>query len=607
MRRRLPAVVVALAAAAVYARTAGFQFVYDDVPIILENDRLHAVSRWPELLTSPWWPRGLYRPFTSLTLAVDWLIGGGSPVPFHVFNLLAHVGASLLVLVLAGTLMSPPAALAAALVFAVHPIHVEAVASVVGRAEVLATLFALAAALLYRAHGRADLGPGQSRAALAAAVIAALLLALASKESAFATPALLLLMDWAGAREEGVPPATRFRRHAGLWGATVVLTAAWLLLRARILGGLAGDYPAPGLGGTTPWQRLLIMLPLVPEYVRLFLFPARLSSDYSPNFVPASPVFTARSLLGLGVLAGVVGLAIAGRRRAVPVTFGIAWIGAALLVIGNVLVPSGVLVAERTLYLASVGACLALGWGWGWVLERRADAAWALLLVAATAGRRPHLDPHGGLAERRQLLPRHGPRCARLIPQRLGRRDADLSPGRFGGRRAPHPAGAGDLRRQRRHVAGLCQAAGASAPLGRGRVRLSAVLPGRLEPGAGSGPGGGLLRPDRRSRPGRQRAGRGTRARGRLERDRHRRLAPGARPGRRGAGAWRCADGWPGPIPRTGATGSSSARPPCGRADCPDLSESIGRLERLAPPAAARRTTALRDSAAAHNCTPATQ
>ena len=62
MRRRLPAAVVALAAAAVYARTTGFQFVYDDVPIILENDRLHAVARWPALLTNPWWPRGLYRP-----------------------------------------------------------------------------------------------------------------------------------------------------------------------------------------------------------------------------------------------------------------------------------------------------------------------------------------------------------------------------------------------------------------------------------------------------------------------------------------------------------------------------------------------------------------
>ena len=184
------------------------------------------------------------------------------------------------------TLLSPPAALAAALLFAVHPIHVEAVASVVGRAEVLATLFAVAAALLYRAHGRADPSPGKSRSVLTVGVLAAVLLALASKESAFATPGLLLLMDWAGAREEGVPAATRFRRHAGLWGTTVLLTAAWLVLRARILGGLAGDYPAPGLGGTTAWQRVLIMLPLVPEYVRLLLFPARLSADYSPNFCP---------------------------------------------------------------------------------------------------------------------------------------------------------------------------------------------------------------------------------------------------------------------------------------------------------------------------------
>ena len=358
MRRRLPAVVVALAAAAVYARTAGFQFVYDDVPIILENDRLHAVARWPELLTNPWWPRGLYRPFTSLTLALDWLIGGGSPIPFHVFNLAAHVGASLLVLALAGTLMSPPAALAAALLFAVHPIHVEAVASVVGRAEILATLFAVAAALLYRAHGQAEPSPGRSRSVLAAAVLGALLLALASKESAFATPALLLLMDWAGAREEGVPAAVRFRRHAGLWAATVGLTAGWLLLRARILGGLAGDYPAPGLGGTTAWQRVLIMLPLVPEYLRLFVFPARLSADYSPNFVPASPVFTARSLLGLGVLVGAVALAVAGRRRAVPVTFGIAWIGAALLVIGNVLC--------RAACSSPSGPSTSRRWGFAW-------------------------------------------------------------------------------------------------------------------------------------------------------------------------------------------------------------------------------------------------
>ena len=606
MRRRLPAVVVALTAAAVYARTAGFQFVYDDVPIILENDRLHAVARWPALLTNPWWPRGLYRPFTSLTLALDWLIGGGSPIPFHVFNLAVHVGASLLVLALAGTLMSPPAALAAALLFAVHPIHVEAVASVVGRAEVLATLFAVAAALLYRAHGQADPSPGRSRSVLAAAVFGAVLLALASKESAFATPALLLLMDWAGAREEGVPAAVRFRRHAGLWAATVVLTAGWLLLRARILGGLAGDYPAPGLGGTTAWQRVLIMLPLVPEYLRLFVFPARLSADYSPNFVPASPVFTARSLLGLGVLVGAVALAVAGRRRAVPVTFGIAWIGAALLVIGNVLVPSGVLVAERTLYLASVGACLALGWGWGWILERRADAAWALLLVGVTAG--------GLRSWTRTTVWRNAdsffPAMVRDAP---GSFRSDWVGGMLTYLRGDSVGGERRLRRglaifdgngamwrdyanQLEHQRRWGEAAYA--------FRRSFLADSNMVPEAARAVGyyvqtGDLARADTVLAEVQARGAASSEidiaashlalARG----DAARALALRRQVARAHPEDWRY---WL-------LAGEAALR----AGACADLAESVARLERLAPSAAARRTSGLRDSATAHNCTPATQ
>ena len=606
MRRRLPAAVVALAAAAVYARTTGFQFVYDDVPIILENDRLHAVARWPELLTSPWWPRGLYRPFTSLTLGLDWLIGGGSPLPFHIFNLLTHVGASLLVLALAGTLLSPPAALAAALLFAVHPIHVEAVASVVGRAEVLATLFAVAAALLYRAHGRADLSPGKSRSVLTASVLAAVLLALASKESAFATPGLLLLMDWAGAREEGVPAATRFRRHAGLWGTTVLLTAAWLVLRARILGGVAGDYPAPGLSGTTAWQRVLIMLPLVPEYVRLLLFPARLSADYSPNFVPASAAFTARSLLGLGVLAAAVALAVAARRRAVPVTFGIAWIGAALLVIGNVLVPSGVLVAERTLYLASVGACLALGWGLGWVLERRADAAWALLLVAVTAGGLRTWSRTGVWRDADTFF-RH------MVSDAPGSFRSDWVGGMLtylqgdsvGGERLLRRGlaifdGNGamwrDYAKQLEHQRRWAEAAYA--------FRRSFLADSNLVPEAARAVGyyvqtGDLARADSTLAEVRGRGATSSEidiaashlalARG----DAEQALALRRRVARAHPEDWRY---WL-------LAGEAAVR----AGDCPDLAESIGRLERLAPPAAARRTSALRDSAAAHHCTPAMQ
>jgi hypothetical protein len=68
------------------------------------------------------------------------------------------------------------------------------------------------------------------------------------------------------------------------------------------------------------------------------------------------------------------------------VTAGLAWAAAAILVVSNVLVPSGVLLAERTLYLASVGVCLAVGWIWGKGYERWRVAAIAVLAIVAVAG-----------------------------------------------------------------------------------------------------------------------------------------------------------------------------------------------------------------------------
>jgi hypothetical protein len=386
----------------------------------------------------------------------------------------------------------------------------------------------------------------------------------------------------------------------------VALTAAWLLLRARILGGLAGDYPAPGLGGTNPWQRLLIMLPLVPEYLRLFLFPARLSTDYSPNFVPASPVLTARSLLGLGVLGGAVALAVAGRRRAVPVTFGIGWISAALLVIGNVLVPSGVLVAERTLYLASVGACLALGWGWGWVLARRADAAWALLLIAATAGAFRTWTRTAVWRNADTFFPamvRDAPGSFRsdwvggmltylrgdsVGGERLIRRGLAI----FDGNGAMWRDYAKQLENQRRWG----EAAYA--------FRRSFLADSNMVPEAARAVGyyvqtGDLARAESMLAEVRERgtvssevdlaASHLALARG----DAAQALALRRRVARAHPDDWRY---WL-------LAGEAAVR----AGDCPDLAESVARLERLAPAAAARRTVALRDSATAHHCTPATQ
>jgi Flp pilus assembly protein TadD len=318
---------------------------------------------------------------------VNWAAGGGAPWAFHLVNALLHAAATALIFLLAARFLPLSGALATALLFAVHPVHVEAVANVVGRAEVLAGLFTVAAALFYLEYG--DLLQGHERTRtrrrlVGAAVLVSIFLGLASKESAFAAPGILLVVQWARSRTDGVPFSTRIRESAGLWLASLGVALGWLVLRSRVLGELAGDVPAPGLAGTGLLERAVIMLGVLPEHVRLLLFPLRLSAEYSPDFLPVSSTFASRSLLGLALLGACVALAVLCRERAPMVSAGLGWTAAALLVVSNLLVPTGVLVAERTLYLASVGVCLSMGFLW-YELHRRlgraAIAALAILLV----------------------------------------------------------------------------------------------------------------------------------------------------------------------------------------------------------------------------------
>jgi hypothetical protein len=385
VRRLWPAALIALAAAAVYARTVGFAFVYDDISVILNNALVHSPAHWAEILTSPWQPHGLYRPFTSLTFAANWALGSGAPAGFHVVNLLLHAAASALVYLLAARWLPRTGAFAAGLLFAVHPVHVEAVANSVGRAELLATTFTLASALLYLRHGDLVRTTGRWHWGAALGTLGMVLLALASKESAFAAPALLLLLDWLREREAGRAFRVRRDPQSALWLAVVALTVVWLLLRARILGDLAGDQPAPGLAGTSLTERVIIMLPVVTEYLRLLLLPLHLSADYSPNFLPVTTTFGAHAVLGLLLLAACAGLAVIAQVKAPVVTAGIAWVGASLLIVANLVEPTGILLAERTLYLPSVGLCLVLGWLWCEAWRRAPVPAGAALCVMVIA------------------------------------------------------------------------------------------------------------------------------------------------------------------------------------------------------------------------------
>jgi hypothetical protein len=131
-------------------------------------------------------------------------------------------------------------------------------------------------------------------------------------------------------------------------------------------GNISGFNPfivfqALGLSYT---NRVLTMIGVVPEWVRLMLWPARLSTEYAPPYVDIAQGPSIMQLPGLLLLVGIIGLALVLMRRrglGAVASFGILWFCVTLLPSSNFILPAGIIVAERTLFLPSLGAMLAVG------------------------------------------------------------------------------------------------------------------------------------------------------------------------------------------------------------------------------------------------------
>jgi hypothetical protein len=361
-------------------------FVYDDVPVVRDDARLRSLGNLPALVSAPYWSGDfadrIYRPLTTASFAVDWAIGRGSPVVFHAVNVALHLAVTALVLLLAGALLGR-GAVVAALWFAVHPVHVEAFAPIVGRSELLAALGYVAAVLSYAAESRAAPPGGSRRGLLSLVVLAGAATAFGAKEHALTLPGMLLLADAWTARSSGRPFRTVLRSHALLWCGVVALAAGYLAARGAILGTVfGGGAVAVGLEGSSWSDRLAVMLPAFLQWGRLLVFPVRLSADYAPDqFVP-STALDAAHVAGALLVAGVAVAAWRLRRRVPGFTIGVVWFVVVAGVAANLAFPTGVLIGERLLYLPSVGAALALGALWERLPAHR--AVWPATALVVT-------------------------------------------------------------------------------------------------------------------------------------------------------------------------------------------------------------------------------
>lgn len=423
----------------------GSSFTYDDHPIVEQNPRLD-VRGWADLrrlVATDYWndPSGgerLWRPLPLLTFALERRLHGGDPDLFRLANVLLHGAIAVASLPLFAALCgSRRLSLLGALLFALHPVHAEVTAGIVGRSELLGLGLVL---LAFLAH-RAGMQPGRGGGARALLVLAAGLcffLALTAKEIAATGPFLLLLFQAAARvgpgrdaasrqrqlREAaalaagGAPPEralqrlrrlprwlARAARVAAPWLVYLLAIGLYVLLRKAVLGDVVARASARTLGGLDLLDRAVFACQVYLDSLLSLLLPHPTSAHYplggawldplTPGLtVPAPdggtpvpswgrplavPLLLLNAALLLGVWRGLRG----GARAPRLVATGLFGFYLALGPVSNLLVPIGVLRADRLLYTPSWWACLSLaalaasvsralaptlGPRWGWAL-----------------------------------------------------------------------------------------------------------------------------------------------------------------------------------------------------------------------------------------------
>jgi hypothetical protein len=385
LRRGVAYAAIALVACAVYANSLSNGLVCDDMQVIPGNPLVeHPGDVW-SIITGPYRIGqqaiiGMaYRPLTVWSFGVNYAVNGLLGLPgiraagYHILNVVLHAATCVLVFVLLAELgLDAWAALAAALLFAVHPIHTESVTAVVNRSEVLAALFGLLFLILHR------------RRAPAWACAISLLLAMWGKESAIAFFPLALVMD-------ALFPHPVSRRPLAAYGWYLATTVVWLALWHSVMRHNPEVQVTPfmdnPLVAATVAQRLYTAAHIHLHYLWLQLVPVGLSSDYSYNQFPTIMHAGDPWVLG-GVIVVALGAVAAWTFRRTHPVVSFALLGYPLLfaVTCNVVVVIGC-TAERHVYGPSIMWCALCGYGaWKLIQRRGLPVAAAFCLVLAVYG-----------------------------------------------------------------------------------------------------------------------------------------------------------------------------------------------------------------------------
>jgi len=339
-----------------YSNTLVNGFVYDDSPQILENPYVKSWRFLPEILTTTVWSfvgqagtTNYYRPLMTLSFLMLWKIFGPIPFGFHLFNLIVHAAVVVMAFYAGARVFSDQRiGWVGAMLFAVHPIHTEAVAWIAALPDLEATLLLLVAVCLI---ARPEAPTWQRQAGVCATFLGALL----AKEPS------LMLVPLAIAFEHGVRPdraRTTLREKVARYLPLCVVGIGYVLLRMVLFGNAVPVLQHPRI----TWPVAIYSgFALLVGYSKLLLLPRPLSAFHV--FHASDSLTQPAVVAGVALVAAVVAAMFALRKRAAAAAFALLWMGVTIGPVLNARWMAANVLTERYLYLPSVGFCWLLAWG----------------------------------------------------------------------------------------------------------------------------------------------------------------------------------------------------------------------------------------------------
>ncbi|MFQ5465443.1 MAG: tetratricopeptide repeat protein [Thermodesulfobacteriota bacterium] len=404
----LPVAIILLCSSAVYLNTLPGGFVYDD-HFFIENNRWITSPRFiAEIFSTNMWGfsesahSNYYRPLVHLILMAEHGLFGLTPWGYHLANLCLHALNSILVFFIASSLFSDAlerggggagggpgaafgagsrtaAAFAAALIFALHPVHVEAVAPASVIAELALALFYLAAFYLYMLSSR---GGASTRGTVYYVLsIASFSAAVFTKETSLSLIAVLAAYDLIICRAPGPRALMGLKPLRYLpYAAAAVF---YLAVRYHALGGMIA--PFKQYAYLSPAQYLLNVFPVLLGYGRLLVWPAGLNAFHS--FEPVYSIAEPKAFASVLFVSAAVALLLLLRSKRL-LLFSAVW--AVLSLAPALYLPGvgarGAVMAERYLYIPSMGFAVFVSFLLGYAYARLPGKAKAALVGAFFLG-----------------------------------------------------------------------------------------------------------------------------------------------------------------------------------------------------------------------------